>query len=175
MSQFSTPSLTPLSLPVPPMLEEALGYAGTSRWVAFHWTPCGDELRYEDSTVSADGSWHAWLTFVHHPRIAPALASYHFGNSEEEALHWLLLDRETRTLFVGAVVDAQQFIRQAAPQPLTLETVTALLTTIRVHTSTSPNLQALAGRSAPVPCTTLRVAQIQRRRAAHGSPSTEGP
>ena len=87
MSQSPAPTLTPLTIPVPQMLEEALGYAGASRWVAFHWTPWGDELRYEDGTVSADGSWHAWLTFVRHRRIAPTLAPYHFGNSEEEARH----------------------------------------------------------------------------------------
>jgi hypothetical protein len=126
------------------MLEEALGYAGTARWVAFSWEPCGDELRYHDGAVSADGSWHAWLTFVRHRRIAPPLASYHFGNSEAEAQHWLLLDRETRTLSVGTVADVRQFLRQAAPPPvLTLDAVPALLATIRAPPSTPPNLQAL--------------------------------
>jgi hypothetical protein len=125
------------------MLEEALGYAGAARWVAFHWTPYGDELRYEDGTLSADGSWHAWLTFVHHHRIAPTLAPYHFGNSEEEAQHWLLLDREIQTLSVGAVGDVRQCLRQAAPPALTLDAVTALLATIRAHVRTPHNLQAL--------------------------------
>jgi hypothetical protein len=143
MSQSPSLSLIPLDLPVPPMLEEALGYAGASRWVAFHWSPYGDELQYDDGTLSADGSWHAWLTFVHHRRSAPTLAPYHFGNSEEEAQHWLLLDRETRTLSVGAVGDVQQCLRQAAPPVLTLDTVTALLETIRAHASTPLNLQAL--------------------------------
>jgi hypothetical protein len=146
MSQSPAPTLTPLTIPVPPMLEKALGYAGASRWVAFHWTPWGDALRYEDGTVSADGSWHAWLTFVRHRRIAPTLAPYHFGNSEEEARHWLLLDRETRTLSVGAVVDVQQCLRQAAPV-LTLDAVTALLETIRAHASTPPTLQALVAHA----------------------------
>lgn len=147
MSQSPSLSLTPLDLPVPPMLEEALGYVGTARWVAFHWTPYGDELQYDDGTLSADGSWHAWLTFVRHLRIAPVLAPYHFGNSEEEAQHWLLLDRETRTVFVGAVVDAQQCLRQAAPPVLTLDAVTALLATIRAHASTPPTLQALVAHA----------------------------
>src|SRR2546428_4267100 len=107
MSHSPALPFTPLDLPVPPMLEETLGYAGASRWVAFHWTPWGDELRYEDGTVSADGSWHAWLTFVHHRCIAPVLAPYHSANSEEEARHWLRRGRETRTLSVGAAVDVQ--------------------------------------------------------------------
>jgi hypothetical protein len=147
MSQSLISSLTPLAIPVPPMLEAALGYAGAARWVAFHWEPCGDELRYHDGAVSTDGSWHAWLTFAHHRRIAPALVPYHFGSSEEAAVHWLLLDRETRTLFVGAVVDVQHFLRQSAPPVLTLEAVTALLATIRAHVSTLPNLQALVAHA----------------------------
>jgi hypothetical protein len=147
MSQSLVSPLTPLPIPVPSMLEEALGYAGAARWVAFHWEPCGDELRYHDGTVSADGSWHAWLTFAHHHRIAPALAPYHFGNSEEAAHHWLVLDRETRTLSVGAVVDAQQCLRQSAPPVVTLEAVPALLATIRTHVRTPPNLQALVAHA----------------------------
>ena len=147
MSQSTAPSLTPLTIPVPPMLEEALGYTGTSRWIAFPWEPCGDELMYHDGTVSADGSWHAWLTFAHHRRIAPALVPYHFGNSEEEAQHWLVLDREARTLSVGTVMDVQQFLRQAAPPQLTPDAVTALLATTRVHARTPPNLQALVAHA----------------------------
>jgi hypothetical protein len=77
------------------MLEETCGYTGQARWVAFHWEPGGNELRYHDGTVSDDGSWYAWLTFAQHHRIAPGLAPYHCGNSEEEAVHGLLLDRET--------------------------------------------------------------------------------
>jgi len=129
------------------MLEEALGYTGASRWVAFSWEPFGDEMMYHDGTVSADGSWHAWLTFVRHRRIAPVLAPYHFGNSEEEARHWLLLDRETRTLSAGAVRDVQQFLQQAVPPVLTLDAVTTLLATIRAHASTPPDLQALVAHA----------------------------
>jgi len=36
-------NLEALRIPVPPMLEEALGYDGSARWVAFYWTPAGDE------------------------------------------------------------------------------------------------------------------------------------
>jgi hypothetical protein len=125
------------------MLEEALGYAGAARWVAFHWEPSGDEFRYHAGVVSADGSWHAWLTFVRHPRIALMLAPYHFGNSEEDAQHWPLLDRETRTLSVGAIGDVRHLLRQAAPPLLTLDAMTTLLATIRAHASTPPTLRAL--------------------------------
>lgn len=131
MSESLLSTFTPLALPVPPMLEEALGYTGPSRWVAFYWQPGGDELMYADGAVSTDGSWHAWLTFTHHPRVAPALAPYHLGNSEEDAVHWLLLDRETRTLMVGAGVAVYQFLHHSAPPLLTSEALIVLHATLR--------------------------------------------
>ena len=143
MSHASTSLLTPLSLPVPPMLEEALGYTGTARWVAFHWEPVGDELRYHDGTVSADGSWYAWLTFVQHRRIAPALAPYHFGDSEEDARHWLVLDRETRTLFVGTVADVQRVLRQSSPLVGIVDALTALREALRTRLRTPQHVHVM--------------------------------
>lgn len=117
-----------LNIPVPPMLEEALGYQGKARWVVFYWTPCGDELRYNDGTTEADGSWHAWLAFKRHPCIAPHLEPYHLGSSEEEARHWLLLDRESRTLYVGEASAVEHFLLEHRPPPpvLTEEQIQAL-------------------------------------------------
>src|SRR5262245_34059917 len=118
MSHAPTATLTLLSLPVPPMIEEALDYHGASRCVAFSWTPAGDELVYDDGTVSADGSWVAWLTFLHHPRVAPALRSYHLGSSDNDATHWLLLDRDARALSIGTAAAVKHFLRQATPPVL---------------------------------------------------------
>jgi hypothetical protein len=109
------------------MLEEALGYTGTARWVAFFWLPGGDELMYDDGLLSADGQWHAWLLFTYHPRVAPSLAPYTLGTSEEEAQHWLLLDRDTRTCYVGKAPTVKQFLRQVTPPVFTAEAVEALL------------------------------------------------
>jgi len=58
-----------------------------------------------------------------------------------------VLDRETRTLSVGAVVDVQQCLRQATPAVLTLEAVTALLATIRARVRTPHNLEALVAHA----------------------------
>jgi hypothetical protein len=123
----NVPTITRLDIAVPPMLEEALGYTGTARWVAFYWLPGGDELMYDDGLLSADGQWHAWLLFKYHPRIAPSLAPYALGTSEEEAWHWLLLDRDTRTVSVGAASEVKQFLRQVTPPVFTTEAVEALL------------------------------------------------
>jgi len=124
------------------MLEEALGYTGRARWVTFHWEPGGDELRYHDGTVSADGSWQAWLTFVHHRRIAPALAPSHFANSEAAA-YWLLLDRETRTLWAGTNTDVSYFLQQSASPLMTAEVLTMIRETMRERVHTPHDLQIM--------------------------------
>jgi len=66
---MSTETLQALTLPVPPMLEAALGYPGTARYVAFYWIPAGDELLWDEGWRSADGAWQGWLTFTRHPRV----------------------------------------------------------------------------------------------------------
>jgi hypothetical protein len=96
--------------PVPPMLERALGYAGAHRYVAFYWTPSGDELIYDDGVVSADGDWSGWLTFQHHPLIQPHLRALDLGSSETEAVDWLLLDRRKRELLAGRASRVRQFL-----------------------------------------------------------------
>src|SRR5947208_12955448 len=94
-------NLLALDLGVPPMLEAALGYDGPARWVGFWWESCGDEARWRDGRVAADADWYAYRTFVEHPPIQAALAAYELGSSETPPSHTLLLDRDTRRLFVA--------------------------------------------------------------------------
>jgi hypothetical protein len=103
---------TPLNLPVPPMFERALGYEGDARYVAFDWMPGGDELMYHDGTVSADGDYNPWLLWTRHITTAAVLAGYHFGNSDEPAQHWLLLDREERRFYVIPARDGERFFAE---------------------------------------------------------------
>ena len=77
-----------------------------------YWTPFGDEVMWETGWSRATGNWAVWLTFVRHPRIAPALRPYHLGSSEHEATHWLLLDRHERTLSVGPGEAVYAFLRE---------------------------------------------------------------
>jgi hypothetical protein len=106
---------------VPPMLEEAIGYGTTfmgnlpmMRYVAFYWERCGDEVIFDDGATSATGNWHQFLLYVQHRRIRPHLRTYDFGSSEDEPVHYLILDRDERKLFVaptdlaGAFLQAQQ-------------------------------------------------------------------
>jgi hypothetical protein len=49
-------SITPLNIPVPPMLAKAFGYKGEARYVSFQWTPYGDEADYADGRLSGTGN-----------------------------------------------------------------------------------------------------------------------
>lgn len=104
-------SLKKLAVQAPPMLCEAVGYPGPARYVAFYWTPCGDEIIYSDGRLSADGHWHAWLLFTRHKEVAPHIAPYNLGSSDEEATHWLLVDRETYALYVGTPGEVLRVLR----------------------------------------------------------------
>jgi hypothetical protein len=99
------------------MLEAALGYPGTAPYVAFYWIPAGDELVWNDGWSSADGEWQGWLTFTRHPRVAPVLAPYHFGDSDTAPTHWLLLDRVRRTCSVGLATAVHRALRTGNPAP----------------------------------------------------------
>ena len=40
------------------MLSDAIGYTGKERFVAFQWTPYGDEVEFADGRIIATGNWH---------------------------------------------------------------------------------------------------------------------
>ena len=93
--------------------EQAFGYDGEARYVAFYWTPVGDEAVYDDGQVSGHGNWQMFLTLRHqHPELD---RRYNLGSSDGEADHWLLLDRETRDLAVLSKAVAQARLRQQWP------------------------------------------------------------
>src|ERR687896_2600038 len=100
--------LTPLPAPVPPILAQAIGYTGDARYVAFNWTPYGDEAEYFDGRSSATGNWQAFLAYIQHPAVSPHLNDYDFGSSESEAKHALILDRENTAVYVAPVKEAEK-------------------------------------------------------------------
>jgi hypothetical protein len=113
-----TQGLTPLKVPVPPMLSKAIGYKGEARFVSFQWTPYGDEADYSDGRMSATGNWHAFLAYVRHPAVSPFLKEYDLGSSDSEARHALILDRRKFEIMIAPVKEAQAFLSaQWPPQP----------------------------------------------------------
>jgi hypothetical protein len=110
--------LTPLQVPVPPMLAKTIGYTGEARFVAFNWTPYGDEAEYFDGRRSATGNWQAFLAYIQHPAVSPLLEGYDFGSSESEAKHCLILDREKVELFIAPMKEAHAFLTEQWPPEL---------------------------------------------------------
>ena len=98
-----------LPIEPPEALAETLGYGGQARTVAFYWG-AGDEAYYYDGHLSTQAEWDTYLLFVRHPLIAPALQGYNLGSSEEEATHWLLLDREAPQITIAPARVAQQVL-----------------------------------------------------------------
>src|SRR5919199_6145890 len=92
-TRYSFDGLTKLAVPVPPMLEEAMGYTGEARFVSFYWTPGGDEADYDDGQRAGTGNWQGYLGYVQHPLIYPRLAPYNLGSSDAEGRHALIVDR----------------------------------------------------------------------------------
>jgi len=101
-----------LSIPVPPasILERAVGYQNqrNARYLALWWEPCGDEVMVSDGMVSFTGHWPGYLTYVQHPLVAPAMANYNLGSSEDFATHRLLIDLDTRQAYVVLAAEAER-------------------------------------------------------------------
>jgi len=111
-----------LALPCPPQLVELVGYDGPGRLLALWWSPLGDELMFCDGALTATGNWRGWLSFCEHPLVRVFLEEYQLGDSEDEAEHWLLVDRYLGTLAVGLARDVEQLL---VTQPSELHALTA--------------------------------------------------
>lgn len=97
-------------IPVPPAFAETLGYPGDSRYVAFYWTPVGDELMYSDGQISGTGDDAPWLLWTRHLAVAPALLGFDIGSSDAQATHWLLLDRQEACFYLGTAPAVAHFL-----------------------------------------------------------------
>jgi hypothetical protein len=49
--------------------------------------------------------------FTRHRTIAPHLQAYNLGSSDEEATHWLLIDREAGAMYVGKAREVLAVLR----------------------------------------------------------------
>ena len=111
-----------LALPCPPQLVELVGYDGPGRLVALWRSPCGDQLMVSDGTLTATGNWRGWVCFCEHPLVRVFFEDYQLGDSEDEAEHWLLVDRYFGALDVGLARDVKALL---ATQPSELHALTA--------------------------------------------------
>lgn len=67
-----------LSIPVPPMLEEALGYRGDLRFVEFGYSPKTRRFGYCDGGDHIPSDQDLWTRFLRHPLIARYLPKTRF-------------------------------------------------------------------------------------------------
>ncbi|MBI5178156.1 MAG: hypothetical protein HZA04_02745 [Nitrospinae bacterium] len=94
------------------MLEEAFGYAGCRRYVAFYWEPFGDELAWYDGETGVVGAnWPSWIALMHHPLYRLVSGHFNFGSSNELCTHWLVLDRKDRQFYIADRDEADRFMK----------------------------------------------------------------
>jgi hypothetical protein len=105
------------------MIEEAFGYTGSSRFVAFHWTPKPAGLVWCDPHESSLSSYeHVWQAFAEHGRVQPFLEHLNLGNGDSEAQQWLVLDRVRRQFLSGDAPKVAAFLRSVPHDILSAET-----------------------------------------------------
>jgi hypothetical protein len=115
-----------LSIPVPPMLEEALGYRGALCFVSFGYSPRTRTFGHCDGGDDIPADPHVWLQFLHHPLVAsqlpkaryPALYGVFSQKQHAESFelpHCLLLDRTTRQLYICRRDNAILFLSLTEP------------------------------------------------------------
>lgn len=133
----------PLSFVAPPMMEEAIGYRGRLRFVAFGYSPRTRRFGHCDGGDDIPTDSAAWLRFLHHPFIAPRLPESRYptlygafkrktapslqelmqnGNRVDkgpEPVHCLLLDRKTRQPYICRRDQAIVFFSLSEPEPAT--------------------------------------------------------
>lgn len=112
----------PVSFAAPPMMEEAFGYGGALRFVAFGYSPRTRKFAHCDGGDDIPSDSDTWLQFLHHPLVAPQLPESRYptlhgvftrkaqqslhelmkrGDEPTfESVHCLLLDRVTRRLYI---------------------------------------------------------------------------
>jgi hypothetical protein len=136
--------LTLLTVPVPPNVAEALGYTGNGRFVGCFWQAMGDEVQLDDGRLDMMGEWDAYLAFVQHPKVYPAVRSYRLGSSESEARDMLIIDREEHRLYVARRLVAAAFLDAQWPPLPQMETLPTsaeeLLHALKVDTWTEERI-----------------------------------
>ncbi|MYM92770.1 hypothetical protein [Duganella vulcania] len=105
-----------LAIPVPPMFERAMWYAGDATLVGFYWDCIFDDCVMVDGHSDQIASRNSWSVFCEHPKIAPTLESFAFGNRDYHARNILILDRQKRRFFVMEHDEGEAMIRELAPR-----------------------------------------------------------
>jgi len=101
--------MTPLPIPIPPQLLEAVGYRGDARLVSLCWTS-SDKPWHDDGRSGGTGDVWAYLAFARHAAVRLHLAPYDLGGIDRDGRHRLLIDMEARTVSVGTVAEVREAV-----------------------------------------------------------------
>jgi hypothetical protein len=116
MTESQPPPVLPLPCPLPRAFAEKLGYRRERRFVAAYWEPGGDVVTLRDDSFLAGGfgDWFPWTKFFHKPEVMRwrIRNNINLGNSDEEATHWLIIDRNTNRGFVAPLEEAYKRVQQ---------------------------------------------------------------
>lgn len=105
-------ALDGVHLAAPPHFEDAVGYGGDRRYVAFYW--CADDCPVvEDGVTSRTGHRGPWLLWARHPAVQPSLDGVDYGSCDGAPDHFVVLDRFSRRLYAGDVAAALRFLADA--------------------------------------------------------------
>ena len=109
--------LTPLPAPVPETLEALLGYEGEAEWLALYVERNFGEVVGDEGNLPFVLAEDAYRLYTEHRAVAPHLAGYDLEGGERPARHRLLLNRQTRTLYVASARAVRARVRAQWPEP----------------------------------------------------------
>lgn len=141
ISPRSIDGVKSLSIPVPPMLEEALGYRGALRFVEFGYSARTHEFGFCDGGDHIPSNSDLWIQFLRHPAITPHLPKSRyptlygvFSRNQKQAVaesmakgsdkkgrylkppHRLLLDRKQRQVYLCRTDHTTLFFALTEPE-----------------------------------------------------------
>lgn len=123
MNTFENRQLVePLALKAPSCLEKVLGYSGESRWLGLYWEPELNHACYTDGRAIGTSNEKAWQLLCNHPAVKPLLEFSPLGEENRSSRNCLLLDRETRKLYLGE----EEVVKSCLEEPKILALLVAL-------------------------------------------------
>lgn len=149
LDQAKKREFVPMLVPVPPNLEQTLGYTGqllamftstlrNARYLGFYWST--GHVYWEDGLGGQTDSWSGYLTWYYHWIVSGSLGSYRdkLGSDDGDlATHEWLLDRKTRLVFIAPIASVRPLLHNQWPKEafpnLNFEEATAHFYKARQH------------------------------------------
>ncbi len=94
-----------MHLPPSHLFDEPLGCSVNRRFFALYWSRADRVPVLNDGFFEIVGAPDPYRVWRYHPKVIAALEGFNIGDAATTLDHWLLVDRKTRTLYVGKVPD----------------------------------------------------------------------